>query len=230
MPYLEPDPEIDVPSNGHDRRDGGGTPGRFRRIARDRVRSFRRLTLTEWGVIVAILGVLVGLLMPADGEFEWMRERRLARWKPGPYDEIPPKAPIRAPHARIEGLWLRREGRHGNSLEIVADAPATYRVGFHSYHLTLERTATFHDGVLSFDRPVEEVLPRTTILRKFFAIRVEGREYLVPAARVAAVEAMLSKDGGRIANDAGFKHNVYERYDRSPMNPLEPDLHPIGSK
>ena len=213
MPYLEPDPVLDPPTGGPDRRDGIGKLPGGRRPAREGPSPRRGPTLVESGVVVAILGVLAALLMPSNGEYHWMTERRLARWTPGPGDELPPMAAIRDRDAPIAGTWTCRWHRSGSSLTITPDAAKTYSVRFSSSactrQITLDRSATFRDGVLTLDLAVEEVSPRA-ISRKFFAIRVGGAAYLVPAARVARLMEGISADGTPAEDARRFKRDFYE--------------------
>ena len=148
-----------------------------------------RVTPVEILVIIAVVGVLGGLLLPAGGSRPPLTDKELdlESWQPGPEHALVPPDSIRVQDAELDGLWTDRIGWLHLDIEKMPDG--RYSVSFlsharcgHSGSVQLERYAKYEDGVVQLDRPVREL--NGTTYTKLFSVRANGEVYLLPAPRV----------------------------------------------
>jgi hypothetical protein len=163
-----------------------------------------RVTPVEFLVIIAVFGVLGGLLLPAGGSRPPLadKELKLENWQPGPEHAMVPPDSIRVQDAELDGLWTDRIGWLHLDIEKMADG--RYSVSFlsrarcgHSGSVQLERYAEYQDGVVHLDRPVREL--NGTTYAHLYSVRANGEVYLLPAPRVNEFDVELESLYGVLA-------------------------------
>jgi hypothetical protein len=160
--------------------------------------STRAFTLVEALVLLAIAALLVALLMPAlhgpppltDADLDF------TSWDPGAESKLAPPHDIVAANVNLAGEWWQRT-RAPLGLVIASGDAGRWRVTFHSRapcgfspSVLLERTATYEEGTLILDRPVQDELRKTTFAR-FYVARIHGREYLIPSIKLDKLKEIL---------------------------------------
>ena len=122
-------------------------------------------------------------------------EERLSKWKPVRDNSRQPNKRIVAADLDIKGNWIAGGGYSCSTLSISGTGDRV-SVSFYTTgclnQWELERTAVFADGILLFNRPVEEYIGLT--YKKLYAVRIDGQEFLVSSPAVELVEKALSED------------------------------------
>jgi hypothetical protein len=139
--------------------------------------------------IVAILAMVITVSGSSTG-MRWQAEWKAWNWTPGPADRIRPDESLIAPGMAIAGTWRATIGR---LLTITPQENGEYSVllstGGCLGHWKLERTAKFHDGVLTLNHPLVEYAPN--IYDTIYAVRVGGRDYLLAASDIGFFQKEL---------------------------------------
>ena len=166
----------------------------------------RRQTVIEWLVILIIAGMLVGLCLPpvvcpmrvSEEDLE------LNDWAPGPEQSVAPDEDMRVEKVDISGEWTYG---YRTIFWIRPHKDDGYQVRFHSHSRSrscnLERTATYEQGVLVLNRPVKEM--HGLAYQRLYTVRIDGRDYLLPSARV-----MEFQDGRAVDWSRYDKHGLLE--------------------
>jgi hypothetical protein len=123
-------------------------------------------------------------------------EARLKNWQAPEGLQLPPDS-IRISSVALEGSWLGRTGMDSARMNITRREDDTFDVEFVAGgclgRWQLSRTATYSDGILELDRPVQEYCPIT--FKRLYTIRVDGTELLLPETNVAALMEGLDPNG-----------------------------------
>ena len=129
----------------------------------------------------------------ADYETQY-HEKKLRLWNPTKKNDATPKAELLVAKLSLKGTWTVGYGMESTSLAISPSRSGSYSVEFRTSGCLdgwrLHRTATFKDGTLLLNRPVEEYSPIT--YRRLFALRIKGKNYLVPDCSVDDFENQRS--------------------------------------
>ncbi len=153
------------------------------------------------------------------GESSRYVEAELAKWSPKAADlQVPPEK-LRDSSIEVEGDWIGRTGMDSARMSIQRRSSNDYDIDFATSgclsHWELRRTGTYRDGVLTLDRPVQEYCPIT--FKTLYAIRVDGKELLLPASNVSNLLKDLDDDGRSRPNTIGVRFYTYgRRADRDP--------------
>jgi hypothetical protein len=127
-------------------------------------------------------------------------EARIASWRAGSDDEIQPTPSLRRPEMEIVGDWEIRLRLAYSYVSIHATAGENYAVHFETGGCMGgyqgDRTATYHAGVLKLDKPVSEYLGGSTF-DTMYAVNVDDREVLLPAAKIRQLEADSFSNGAQ---------------------------------
>jgi hypothetical protein len=161
-------------------------------------RALRPKTIAEVLVIVAVVGILASLFLPAVNSGIQINEEdlELDKWKPGPEHDVLPHNTVGVQDMDVTGQWTyrwrptfgidpRTDG--GYSVKFVSNHRCT--------HCELQRTATYEQGVLTLDRPVKEIAGPT--YQKLYTVRIDGEDCLLPAARSEEFEQGRADDWSR---------------------------------
>jgi hypothetical protein len=148
-------------------------------------------------LLPALLLSLARGAVPSEKEYGSTREveKRLADWKPTKENDQVPRPGLRSPKTDVAGRWeIRSDGNlQVSTLTVRRLGQSDFEVelwhGCCVAHWRLKRTARYADGVLVLDRPVEE--PYGRVYRRLYAVRIAGRECLLPDVSVAKVERDL---------------------------------------
>src|SRR4051812_38512522 len=104
-------------------------------------------------------------------------ERRLSKWKPGIVDQTTPSSAIWIKKADLTGKWSTEHYMDGSTLALTPTGPDTYSVEFTTAGCMaawkLPRTATFRDGMLTFNKAVDEYAPAT--YDRVYTVRLNGK-------------------------------------------------------
>lgn len=156
-----------------------------------------KLTLGEVIVLIAIIGIVTSMLVPANGPPPPRTDQDLdfGSWDPAAESAIQPPQDVVAADVNLAGKWMGK--LHGRAwLAIEPDGSDAWHVTFRSggrcglsQHILLTRTATCKSGMLILDRPVQEI--SGTTYQRLYTARIHGREYLVPSARVEKLKQIL---------------------------------------
>ena len=121
------------------------------------------------------------------------RESELNNWKPGPEQDRKPRPSNRDSSISLEGDWQSGGLLETTTLNIKRKDSSNYAVEYYTTgclsRWKLSRTATYSDGVLKFDRPVQEYVSRT--YDRLYAIRIAGEECLIPPCHIVELEKWL---------------------------------------
>ncbi|MCB9853237.1 MAG: hypothetical protein H6819_09095 [Phycisphaerales bacterium] len=157
-------------------------------------------------------------------------EAELKDWRP-PDGLQPPPATIRVSSIDLEGSWLGRTGMDTASMVISRRNDGTFDVNFSTSGCLggwrLKRTATYKDGILELDRPVQEYCPIT--FRRLYTIRANGTELLLPETSVADLMQDRDADGNFNPGSIGIRFYTYGRREqrmrsRNPyLNVIDPN-------
>lgn len=135
------------------------------------------------------------------------RESELINWKSGPDQDRKPRKSLRDCTISIEGDWLRGGHLETTTLDIKRIGPSNYSIEFYTTgclsRWKLSRTATYSDGVVKFDRPVQEYVSRT--YDRLYAIRIAGEECLIPPCNIVEIEKWLDENHTEWPEDQQFK-------------------------
>lgn len=195
------------------------------------MRRFRRPTILEMCVLIAITGMLAALLSDDSATATRRSLKRRARnWKPSHVPSLSDRSLIAA-DLSLSGEWTTR-GRLSGSTFLFAQRPdgaydAQFSTGGCFGGCELTRIARFSEGAIRLDGAVAEYVPRT--YDALYAVRIENVEYLLPAESVPEFERDLAS-----RSDAWQRH-VYARAEESsePVdareNAAESDLHSHSS-
>lgn len=119
-----------------------------------------------------------------------LAEEELADWKPE--SECPTKLHESLLDNALDpaGRWVNNCVHDaGNTLTLVRTAEGEYEVIFRTsgglLSWQLSRTATYRDGVLTLNRPVQEYAP--WIYQRLYPARIDGNQYLIPSHGVPEV-------------------------------------------
>lgn len=159
---------------------------------------------------------------PAGGDWDadkWTRESsarmeaELAKWTPSATDKQVPPEKLRDRSFDIEGDWIGRTGMDSAQMSIKRRSDREYDIDFATGgcldHWKLKRTGSYHDGVLTLDRPVQEYCPIT--FKTMYAIRVDGKELLLPAPNVDDLLKDLDNSGNSRSGTIGVSFYTYGR-------------------
>jgi len=95
----------------------------------------------------------------------------------------------------VTGEWLLLRHLEGNSMSIKRKAGAAYAVQFRTQGClgccNFERVGRFDNAVLVLDHPVAEYAPFA--YDRFYAIRVDGEDMLLPATFVDAFQGAYER-------------------------------------
>jgi hypothetical protein len=144
-------------------------------------------------------------------------EAELAKWSPTTADAQVPPEKLRDRSIGIEGEWIGRTGMDSARLNIKRRPDNDYEVEFATSgclsRWRLTRKGTYRDGTLTLDRPVQEYCPIT--FKTLYAIRVDGKELLLPAPSVAELLKDLDDSGNSKPHTIGVSFYTYgHRSDR----------------
>jgi hypothetical protein len=171
------------------------------------LKALRPKTIAEVLVIVAVVGILASLLLPAVNSGIQINEEdlELDKWKPGPEHDVLPHNTVGVQDMDVTGKWTYR---WRTVFEIDSRADGGYTVKFVSSHrcthCELQRTATYDQGVLTLDRPVKEV--PGPAYQKLYTVRIDGEDFLLPAARSEEFEQGRADDWSRF-----HSHDLLDR-------------------
>jgi prepilin-type N-terminal cleavage/methylation domain-containing protein len=182
----------------------GGAVARFQRtlkIGHCRRVPHAAFTIIEMLIVLIIVGLAIGLFVPAmmrppqppppktDADLDFNS------WDSQGESRVRPPADIVVKDVAIAGEWFGR----GTYVSLgIEKAPAEkWTVRFRSGtrcglgpSILLTRTATYKDGVLLLDRPVQTLAGET--FQRVYKVRIRGKEYLVPSANVKALREVLN--------------------------------------
>jgi hypothetical protein len=122
-------------------------------------------------------------LRPTDPRLE----KKLERWQPGAKDSRAPPDEFLNANPSLPGIWTKGAGRASVYLQFTANPKSQFNVkctivgdalpsGW-----TTDRTATYKNSVITFNRPVSL---KTTICQKLYSVRVGGKDLLVSPADI----------------------------------------------
>jgi hypothetical protein len=112
-------------------------------------------------------------------------ERELSKWKSDPKHEAVPDPSIC--HAEIDpsGEWISDGGLMGTTLSIQKKSNQEYDVDWYTWgclsRWRLHRTATYTDGVLKLNRPVDAYCCWSTF-DKLYAVQLDLTDSLLPSS------------------------------------------------
>jgi hypothetical protein len=168
----------------------------------------RGLTLVELLVLLVIVGMLLALLIPAKGPPPPLTDNDLdlTSWDSSAEKTIRPPPDILAPDVNLIGEW-QCGSRRRIALNIEPDRSGEWRITFHSgtgcglgRSISLKRVATYGAGIVTLDRPVQEVLGET--FQRLYTVRVHGREYIIPSVRLDKLTKILGDGDPKDQTDA----------------------------
>ena len=130
----------------------------------------RSLVLGLAGLALTVSILPVGAQGREDDFQREMIEKELAHWKPGKQNQAVPTRQLACVVGDPSGVWLSDEG---SKIKLFPLGHNQYRVLFATRgclgNWTLERTATYGNGILLLNRPVMEYCPAT--YNRLFTIR-----------------------------------------------------------
>jgi hypothetical protein len=169
--------------------------------------------------IAAVLAGLAALAFLGDSATATRREleRRARTWTKGPLATLSDPS-LLAPDVDLSGQWVNRGRRSHAFFRFTERAPGSFDVLFSTGgclgRCELTRTAEFKEGVLTLDGAVAEYAPRT--YDTLYVIRLNAREYLLPAVSVAEFECELAAATDR------WKQYLFTRLEASDARPYAP--------
>lgn len=172
---------------------------------------------------------------PAGSDWDadkWTRESstrmeaELAKRSPGSADKQVPPEKLRDRSLDIEGDWIGRTGMDSAQMSIKRRSEREYDIDFATGgclgHWKLKRTGSYHEGVLTLDRPVQEYCPIT--FKTLYAVRVDGKELLLPASNIDDLLRDLYNSGNSRPGTIGVSFYTYgRRSDRESKAALQVD-------
>lgn len=175
-------------------------------------------TLVEALVVVAIIAVLIGLLLPSVGPPPPLIDKDLdfSSWDAAAESKIPPPQDLLSAKEDFTGQWICH--RHHLLLEMKAAQPGKWQVSFYAGtrcglgpSIKLDRTASYENGILTLDRPVQDI-PKHTFQR-LFAVCIEDRIYLIPSFQLDKLKEILEK-GTKEDRAESLQQEFLTRFDR----------------
>jgi hypothetical protein len=119
------------------------------------------------------------------------KEAGLNHWLPDSNSTHPPKREFRNFGMNVFGNWVLHGGFGRASLFIDTDSTGQFQVQFRTSGCSggwaFRRTARYSNGVLTFDRPVQDVFGQTYY--KMYAVLIGKNDYLLPANMVDQFES-----------------------------------------
>jgi len=155
-----------------------------------------KLSLAEVLVLATIVVMLAALLLPATRPPPPLTDEDLnfEGWDSGLEDAVLPLEGVVASDVIVAGEWLC--SRRHTWLSIEPGPSGTWQITFRSStrcglgkSVLLSRTARYQHGVLTLNRPVQEVSGKT--YQRFYTVRIYDREYFVPSVRLEKVQQVL---------------------------------------
>jgi hypothetical protein len=140
-------------------------------------------------------------------------ETQLQNWKADPQNEYVPDKSLISSQIDISGHWAIQRGLDASELKIVPQGKDSFAVEFYTSgcldRWLLHRTATFKNGLLELDRPVDPYGGKP--YDKLYAIRLRGRDYLLPSTqRLWKIKPQDANFLGSLAVRGGFV-DAFER-------------------
>jgi hypothetical protein len=122
-------------------------------------------------------------------------EKKMDRWKPGKKDRLTPPSANWVLKGDLTGKWSTKSRMEWSTLALTSIGSNTYSVAFQTggclARWKLSRRATFKDGTLSFNRPIEEYAPAT--YDRAYLVRLGGKLRLISPGGLSSFE-LVSKD------------------------------------
>lgn len=147
-------------------------------------------------------------------------ERRLAAWKPDARNEAVPPAHLRVVVDDLCGRWESDRFFDHADLTFTPTGHGIYRVHVQAHlcnsYWAHERTATYRDGVVTLDRPIDDSWDR---YRKLYTVRLDGQIRLVSAASVGSA-AERSRLGPIPKPKRGARDGMPEELRRALNDPM----------
>lgn len=168
----------------------------------------RRLTLTEWITLGSIAAIFVAFVVIPDSNTATRRslERLAAEWQPTRPTELPDHS-ILASEIDLSGQWARGGLLARSHLSFTARPDSSYDLQFDTGgcggSCELARVATCLGGVVALDAAVAEY--SGSVYSTLYAIRIQDREYLLPAESVLEFETKL------VEGDANWQWYLFSR-------------------
>ena len=140
-------------------------------------------------------------------------ETELAKWSPSSEDMKVPRESLRDRSMNVTGEWIGRTGMDYAALSIKPRSGNEYDVTFATggclSDWQLRRIGKYAHGVLTLDRPVQEYCPIT--FNTLYAIRIDGKELLLPAGNTTELMEDVDSDGHAKSNSIGVSFYTYGR-------------------
>ena len=154
------------------------------------------MTLVEVLVILVTIWILIGLLVPAVKPPPPFTDKDLdfTSWDSLAESRIAPPQDCLTKELDLTGRWYC--SWHHILLEIEPDRPSKWQINFSAGtrcglgpSIKLERTATFENGILILDRPVQDIPGKT--FQRLFAVHIQDRNYLIPSVQLDQLKEIL---------------------------------------
>ena len=154
------------------------------------------LTLSEWLTLASLTAIIVAFMVIPDSSTATRRrlERLATDWQPTSPRELADRS-ILAAEIDLSGEWSRGGRLAKSQLSFTARSDSSYDLQFNTGgcggSCELARVATCSGGVITLDAAVAEYSDR--VYTTLYAIRLEDREYLLPAESVLEFETRLAE-------------------------------------
>lgn len=144
-----------------------------------------------------------------------MERKKLSQWDTTKeYSKIPYFAKL-VLNIDLEGDWEMSTGFTSTTIHFKKNGKNQYKIFLETSgcleDFQLERTATFDNGIIVLDKPVEHYEP--LIYRKLYVVFNQGNEYLIPSQNLEKWE-MSGKDSNYFNYGTVFRRGNEDKEDK----------------
>jgi hypothetical protein len=183
-------------------------------------------TIVEALVVLVIIAVFIGLLLPAlqppvqPPPPQIDKDLDFTSWDPKTESKILLPQDLLTSKEDFTGEWICHS--HHLVMDMKLDRPGKWKVSFYAGtrcglgpSIKLDRIAAYENGILTLDRPVQDISKNT--FQRLFAVRIEDRNYLITSFQLNKLKEILEK---------GDKEERVESLQQEFLTRLDPEKLP----